>query len=93
MARCVPVGQAVERIGDRLAHVVFVDSNIPTDGESFLSGFGGDHIRQSLAEHDGVWPPPAPAAFTGQDLTDEQIDRVVSDGTPHPGATLKNRPC
>ncbi|MBI0376621.1 alpha/beta fold hydrolase [Streptomyces albiflaviniger] len=34
----IPVGQAAERIGDRLAHVVFVDSNVPVDGESFRGG-------------------------------------------------------
>src|SRR3954469_22431873 len=32
----IPVGQAAERIGERLARVVFVDSNVPADGESFV---------------------------------------------------------
>src|SRR5689334_1559807 len=32
-----PVGQAAERIGDRLAHVVFLDSSVPADGEDFFS--------------------------------------------------------
>ncbi|MGW2422730.1 alpha/beta fold hydrolase [Streptomyces sp. NPDC001709] len=84
----VPVGQAAERIGDRLRRVVFVDSNLPADGVSFLDGFPSDHIRQSLAEHGGVWPPLPPAAYAGQDLTDEQIGRIITDGTPHPGTTL-----
>lgn len=35
----IPVGQAAERIGDRLKRVVFVDSNVPADGESFVSGW------------------------------------------------------
>ncbi|MGW1913289.1 alpha/beta fold hydrolase [Streptomyces sp. NPDC002076] len=35
----VPVGQAAERIGDRLRRVVFVDSNVPADGVSFLDDF------------------------------------------------------
>ncbi|MET7572838.1 alpha/beta fold hydrolase [Streptomyces sp. NPDC005492] len=84
----VPVGQAAERIGDRLARVVFVDANVPVDGTSFLDGFPSDHIRKSLDEHDGDWPPLDPADYAGQDLTDEQIARIVTDGTPHPGATL-----
>ena len=84
----VPVGQAAERIGDRLARVVFVDSGVPVDGESALDGFASDHVRKSLAENGGVWPPPDPEDFAGQDLTDEQIARIGTDGTPHPGATL-----
>ncbi|MFJ9373538.1 alpha/beta fold hydrolase [Streptomyces sp. NPDC101455] len=84
----VPVGQAAERTGDRLARVVFVDSGVPVDGESALDGFPSDHVRKSLAENGGVWPPLDPADYAGHDLTDEQIARMVADGTPHPGATL-----
>ncbi|WP_405866503.1 alpha/beta fold hydrolase [Streptomyces sp. NBC_01515] len=84
----VPVGQAAERIGDRLARVVFVDSGVPVDGESALDGFPSDHVRKSVAENGGVWPPLDPSDYAGQDLTDEQIARMVADGTPHPGATL-----
>lgn len=84
----VPVGQAAERIGDRLARVVFVDANVPVDGRSFLDSFPSDHIRKSLDESGGVWPPLDPDDYAGQDLTDEQIARIVTDGTPHPGATL-----
>jgi len=84
----VPVGQAAERIGDRLARVVFVDANVPVDGRSFLDSFPSDHIRKSLDENGGVWPPLDPDDYAGQDLTDEQIVRIVTDGTPHPGAAL-----
>jgi pimeloyl-ACP methyl ester carboxylesterase len=84
----VPVGQAAERMGDRLARVVFVDSNVPVDGKSFLDSFPSDFIRKSLDENGGDWPPLDPADYAGQDLTDEQITRIVTDGTPHPGATL-----
>ncbi|NXY99760.1 alpha/beta fold hydrolase, partial [Streptomyces sp. BR123] len=37
----IPVGQAAELIGDRLARVVFVDADVPVDGESFVSGWPG----------------------------------------------------
>ncbi|WP_043670145.1 alpha/beta fold hydrolase [Streptomyces xylophagus] len=84
----VPVGQAAERIGDRLARVVFVDANVPVDGTSFLDGFPSDYIRKSLDENGGDWPTLDPADYAGQDLTDEQITRIVTDGTAHPGATL-----
>ncbi|MER6402350.1 alpha/beta hydrolase [Streptomyces viridosporus] len=84
----VPVGQAAERIGDRLARVVFVDADVPVDGASFLSGWPSDHVRQAIDANDGFWPVPKADAYAGQDLTDEQIDRIVAGSTPHPGATL-----
>jgi pimeloyl-ACP methyl ester carboxylesterase len=86
----IPVGQAAERIGDRLAHVVFVDASVPADGEAFISGWpdGGAMLKASIAENGGFWPPAPAAHFDGQGLTDEQIARIVSGSTPHPGATL-----
>ncbi|WP_329296140.1 alpha/beta hydrolase [Streptomyces pseudovenezuelae] len=84
----VPVGQAAERLGDRLARVVFVDSEVPVDGESFLSGWPSDHIRREIADNDGFWPPAGADHYAGQGLTDEQIARIVDRSTPHPGATL-----
>ncbi|CAL9657529.1 hypothetical protein SUDANB15_06830 [Streptomyces sp. enrichment culture] len=84
----IPVGQAAERIGGRLKRVVFVDSNVPADGESFLSGWPSDHVRRAIAEHDGVLPPLGADGYAGQDLTDDQIARIVGGSTPHPGAAL-----
>ncbi|NUW43215.1 alpha/beta fold hydrolase [Nonomuraea rhodomycinica] len=86
----IPVGQAAERIGDRLAHVVFVDSNVPAHGESFVSPSpeGRATVEASIAANDGFWAPLTAADYAGQGLTDEQIDRIVTGSTPHPGATL-----
>ncbi|WP_030247695.1 alpha/beta fold hydrolase [Streptomyces sp. NRRL S-455] len=84
----IPVGQAAQRIGDRLRRVVFVDANAPVDGESFLSGWPSDHVRQAIADHDGYWPPLGAPDYAGQGLTDEQIARIVEGSTPHPGVTL-----
>jgi len=86
----IPVGQAAERIGDRLARVVFVDSTVPAAGESFVSGwpYGRAMVEDSIAETGGFWAPPGAAAYDGQGLTGEQIARIVSGSTPHPGATL-----
>ncbi|MFF9803769.1 alpha/beta fold hydrolase [Streptomyces coeruleorubidus] len=83
----IPVGQAAQRIGERLRRVVFVDANVPVDGESFLSGWPSDPVRRAIAEHDGFWPPLGAPDYAGQGLTDEQIARIVG-GSPHPGATL-----
>lgn len=86
----IPVGQAAERIGDRLARVVFVDSNVPADGESFVSGWsdGRAAVEAAVADHGGFWPPPAAADCADQGLDDEQIARMLAGATPHPGATL-----
>ncbi|MFF0011104.1 alpha/beta fold hydrolase [Streptomyces sp. NPDC005374] len=84
----VPVGQAAERIGGRLARVVFVDSDVPVDGQSFLSGWPSDHVRKEIEENDGFWPLVGTDYYADQGLTDEQISRLLDDATPHPGATL-----
>ncbi|MEU1474681.1 alpha/beta fold hydrolase [Streptomyces sp. NPDC005760] len=84
----IPVGQAAERIGDRLARVVFVDASVPVDGESFLSGWPSDHVRVQIAKNDGFWPPAGPEHYAGQGLTGEQIARIIDHSSPHPGATL-----
>jgi pimeloyl-ACP methyl ester carboxylesterase len=86
----IPIGQAAERIGNRLARVVFVDSNIPADGESFASGWweGRAALEVSIAENGHYWAPLTAADYDGQGLTGEQIARIVGGSTPHPGATL-----
>ncbi|WP_329124296.1 alpha/beta fold hydrolase [Streptomyces sp. NBC_01353] len=85
----IPVGQAAERIGDRLARVVFVDSNVPADGESFVSAWpdGRAMVERSIAENGGFWAPLGAADYAGQGLDDAQIARIVGS-TPHPGASL-----
>ncbi|MEV0961683.1 alpha/beta hydrolase [Streptomyces sp. NPDC049910] len=86
----IPVGQAAERIGDRLRRVVFVDSNVPADGESFVSAWpdGRAAVAASIAATGGFWAPPTEADCTGQGLSDEQTGRLIAGSTPHPGATL-----
>lgn len=70
--------------------MVFVDSNVPADGESFVSAWpdGRAMVEKSIAGNGGFWAPPTEADCAGQDLTDEQIARLVGGATPHPGATL-----
>ncbi|MFF5159425.1 alpha/beta fold hydrolase [Streptomyces sp. NPDC000348] len=84
----VPVGQAAERIGDRLRRVVFVDANVPVHGESFLQGWPSDDVRRAIDANGGFWPPLEADDCAGQGLTDEQTARFLAGATPHPGATL-----
>ena len=88
----IPVGQAAARLGDRLAHVVYVDANLPTDGESFVSTWwqGAERLQAVLDENDGCWPPLTAAEYDGQGLSDEQISRIAGGSTPQPGATLSD---
>jgi pimeloyl-ACP methyl ester carboxylesterase len=82
----IPVGQAAERIGERLTHLVFVDANVPIDGESFTEDSAD--FEAAITENGGFWRPLTAAEYAGQGLTDEQIARIVAGSTPHPGATL-----
>ncbi|MEU3405220.1 alpha/beta hydrolase [Streptomyces sp. NPDC006670] len=86
----VPGGQAAVRIGDRLSHVVFLDSGLPADGEPFVSAWpdGGAQMTKLIADNGGFWPVAPAAHFEGHGLTDDQITRIVAGSTPHPGATL-----
>lgn len=86
----IPVGQAAERIGGRLSRVVFVDSEVPVDGESFVSLWweGPERLAASLAANDGWWAPPTAGDLAGQGLSDAQTARLVAGATPHPGASL-----
>ncbi|MCF3121393.1 alpha/beta hydrolase [Streptomyces arenae] len=86
----IPVGQAAGRIGDRLARLVLVDANVPVEGESFASMWwqGEEVFDAALAENDGDWAPLNAAEFDGQGLDSEQVARLASGSTPHPGATL-----
>lgn len=86
----IPVGQAAERIGDRLARVVFVDASVPAEGESFVSAWweGPASLEAVLRENDGFWPPLTAPDCAGQDLDAEQMARFLAGATPHPGASL-----
>ncbi|GII79081.1 esterase [Sphaerisporangium rufum] len=86
----IPAGQAAQRIGDRLTHVVFVDSSVPADGAAFTADWpdGGASLKASLAENGGFWPVAPASHYAGHGLTEAQIARIVAGSTPHPGATL-----
>lgn len=87
----VPVGQAAVHIRDRLRRVVYVDANIPTDGQSFIGGWserGQQMTTQQIYDNGGYWPPPEAADYAGHDLSQEAISILVEHATPHPGRTL-----
>lgn len=87
----IPVGQAAGLIGDRLRRVVYVDSNVAVDGESFVDGWsdeGRAWVLGVIEETDGFWPPLTAEEYSGQDLSDASIDTIVEGSTPHPGRSI-----
>jgi pimeloyl-ACP methyl ester carboxylesterase len=87
----IPAGQAAGRIGERLRRVVYVDSNIPTDGQSFIDGWsdeGRAWVEGQMAESGGLWPPLTAEDYADQDLSDESIALIVARSTPHPGRAI-----
>ncbi|GAB3835470.1 alpha/beta fold hydrolase [Kribbella italica] len=87
----IPAGQAAAALGDRLRRVVYLDSNIPVDGQSFADGWSPERrawLAGQLAESGGFWPPLTAEDYAGQDLTDEQIATIVERSTPHPGRAI-----
>jgi pimeloyl-ACP methyl ester carboxylesterase len=82
----IPAGQAAERIGYRLKRAVFVDSNVPADGEAFTTYWSAERV--TALEESGFWPPLTAEDYAGQGLSDEQITRIVDGSTPHPAASL-----
>jgi pimeloyl-ACP methyl ester carboxylesterase len=87
----IPTGQAAALLGDKLRRIVYLDSNIPIDGQSFADGWspeGRAWLAGQLAESGGFWPPLTAEDYAGQDLTDDQIATIVKRSTPHPGRSL-----
>jgi len=82
----IPVGQAADRIGERLRRVVYVDSDVPVDGDGFATG--SQEFADKLAANGGFWAPLAADGYEGHGLSPEQISAIVARSTPHPGASL-----
>jgi pimeloyl-ACP methyl ester carboxylesterase len=87
----IPVGQAAALIGDRLRQVVYVDSNVATDGQSFIDSWsdeGRAWVEGQIAETGGFWPPLTAEDYVGQDLSDEAVATILEGSTPHPGLAI-----
>jgi pimeloyl-ACP methyl ester carboxylesterase len=84
-------GQAADWARDRVAHTVFLDANLPCDGQAMTDAWSerGRHIaREAVLGHDGRWPPPEIEDLDGHDLDAEQVSWMLGHATPHPGHTL-----
>jgi pimeloyl-ACP methyl ester carboxylesterase len=87
----VVVGSAADRAGDLVAHTVYVDANLPYDGEALTSPWsprGREFVEELIADNGGRWPAPDPGDFAGHDLTDEQMQWLAAQAVGHPGRTI-----
>lgn len=87
----IVVGQVAALEPDRVAHTVFLDANLPIDGESMTDSWSprGRELTRALVEANaGRWPVPEPDEFDGHDLTTDQVQWLLAHATPHPGRTL-----
>lgn len=84
-------GQAADWARDRVAHTVFLDANLPHDGQAMTdiwSERGRQIVWEAVTGHEGRWPAPEIEDFDGHDLDAEQVTWLLGRSTPHPGRTL-----
>lgn len=87
----VVVGPAADRAGDLVRHTVYLDANLPYDGEALTASWsprGREFVEQLIEENGGWWPAPDPGDFAGHDLTDEQMEWLAAQAVGHPGRTI-----
>ena len=87
----IVTGQVVSCAPERVAHAVFLDSNLPRPGLSMAAGWserGVGFVRQQIEDNGGLWPKPDPEDFAGHDLTERQIALLLTHSSDHPGRTI-----
>jgi pimeloyl-ACP methyl ester carboxylesterase len=85
-------GQVADRLPDRVAHTVFVESFLPADGRAMvdvLTDAGREEELRAVEENDGRWPPPTPDEVAdGNGLSPDESRRLAERFVPHPGRTI-----
>ena len=87
----IVTGQVASCAPERVAHAVFLDSNLPRPGLAMVAGWserGIGLVRGQIEGNGGLWPKPDPEDFAGHDLTDRQTALLLAQATGHPGRTL-----
>jgi pimeloyl-ACP methyl ester carboxylesterase len=87
----VVVGQVADRAADLVRHTVYIDANLPHDGEALTSPWsprGREFVESLIADNGGRWPAPDAGDFAGHGLTDAQIAWLAANVVDHPGRTI-----
>jgi pimeloyl-ACP methyl ester carboxylesterase len=84
-------GQVADWARDRVAHTVFLDANLPADGQAMTDEWserGRELVRAGVTGNGGLWPVPEIEDFDGHDLDPEQVSWILGHALAHPGHTL-----
>lgn len=90
----IVVGQVADRTPDRVAHTVFIQAFVPSDGRSLIDDWSDDaKARQgeidAITENGGRWPaPPAEGLAAEPDLTAAQQQWLAERFVGQPGRTV-----
>lgn len=87
----IVAGQVATAEPERVAHTVFVDANLPVEGESMVGGYtpaGQQHMRELIAANGGLWPPLTLAELAGTGFDGPQAELFASRAVAHPGLTV-----
>ena len=79
-----------DRVPDRIATLLYLDTSIPSDGEAFFDYWPAEmrtHIEEMGKTHGG-WPVEEDLGPDGADVSAADMARIRSLGLPHPIGTL-----
>jgi pimeloyl-ACP methyl ester carboxylesterase len=88
------VAGAADRVPQRLAHLVYLDANVPRDGETFFDGWSAqgraEVETEALAGGDGWrWPMPIDLGLAASDLSEDDLQWLRTKSVGHPLATFR----
>lgn len=87
----VVVGPAADRAGSLVRHTIYVDANLPYDGEALTtpwSARGREFVADQIAGNGGRWAAPEAGDLVEHDLSAEQIAEMLPRLADHPGRTI-----
>lgn len=89
------VGQAAQRLPERVCHTVFLEAHVPEAGRSFLELADLDvaAIQRQIHENQGRWPAPSLRVLEYEtQLTDADRQFLKQRFVGHPGRTVTDIP-
>jgi pimeloyl-ACP methyl ester carboxylesterase len=86
-------GAVADRVPDRVDHLIYLDANVPVDGESFADSWspsGQEWLANQISNNsERLWPPDLDQSETGLDDVDQQS--LLSHAFPMPSQPLYQR--
>ncbi|MEV0644687.1 alpha/beta hydrolase [Phytomonospora sp. NPDC050363] len=86
----IVTGQVAAAEPERVAHAIFVDANLPVEGESLVGAFsaeGQQYLRGLIADNGGLWPPVSIEDLAELGVEGQPAEFFRSRAVPHPGLT------